>query len=76
MSYTKRGIVLVSEETGAKVEFESINAAARFAGTNFANMQKAAMTGGLVKGWRAFETPETIRRRIESLQETLEILEK
>lgn len=73
-SYSKRGIVLINEETGERTDFESINAAAVFLGTNFSNLQRAALYNGKLKDWRVYESPEAIGAHIRDLEEQLRIL--
>lgn len=74
--FKKRTIVLVNEETGEKLHFDSINGAARFARSTFAHIQRAAIYNGVANGWRVYEGPETIREHIEELKRQLEIVEK
>ena len=76
MARTRRGIVLINEESGEKKEFSSINSAASFVGTNFANIQMAAFRGGTYNGWRVFENAESIRRHIRDLEAMLKIVEQ
>lgn len=75
MNYKKKEIILISTETGERKDFSSINGAARFLGVVFRNIQNAALYNGIVKGWRVFESPDTIRKHIEELKEQLRILE-
>lgn len=72
--YKKKAIVLINEETGERQDFDSINAAAVFVGVNFSNLQRAAVYNGVLKGWRVYESPETIRTHIRDLEEQLRIL--
>jgi len=73
--HNQRAIVLISESTGERVDFDSINAAARFIGANFSAVQRAAMYNGTYNGWRVYESPESIRQHIKDLEAQLEILE-
>lgn len=75
MSYTKRGIVLINEDSGERKEFSSINSAARFLKTNFANIQMTAFRGGSCRGWLVLEDAGSIRRHIKDLEEQLKIVE-
>lgn len=75
MAYIKREIILINEETNERINFKSLNAAARFLGATFSNVQTAAVYNGIVKGWRVYESPETIRKHIKVLQYQLEYLE-
>lgn len=72
----KRTIVLVNEETGERLHFDSINGAARHARTTFAHIQRAAIYNGVANGWRVYEGPETIREHIAELQRQLKVVEE
>lgn len=71
----KKGIVLINEATGERKDFSSINGAAVFLQTVFANVQRVAMYNGTLRGWRVYYTPETIRRQIRDLEDQLQLLE-
>lgn len=72
----KRGLVLVNNETQEVKLFESVNAAARFLGSNYANVQIAMFrVGGSVSGWKVYESSESILEHIEALRNTLEYVE-
>ena len=69
----KRGLVLVNNETQEVKLFESVNAAARFLGSNYANVQIAMFrVGGICAGWRVYEGSESILERIDALTQELE----
>ena len=71
----RRSIILISEETGERKDLPSINRAAAFLKTTFSNVQRAAIYNGVWKGWRVFESPESIRKHIAELEEQLRVLE-
>lgn len=73
--YNVRKIVLINEETGERKDCKSINEAARFLSAQFLHVQRAAMYNGMVKGWRVYEDPDTIRQHIADLEEQLKFLE-
>lgn len=75
MANNKRAIILINEETGERKECASINAAARFLSATFGNVQTAAVYNGVCKGWRVYESPESIRQHIKDYQAQLKILE-
>lgn len=75
MSKEKKSIVLINEATGERKELGSINAAARFLGTTFFAVQRAAMYNGTWDGWRVYDNPDTIRMRIAALEEQLKVVE-
>lgn len=74
-TYKKRAIVLINEVTGERKDFPSLNGAARFLGATFANVQTAAMYNGVCKGWRVYESADTIRKHIKDLEAQLKIVE-
>lgn len=73
--YKRRKIILINEKTGERLDFDSINSAAIKLGTNFSNVQRAAMYNGVYNGWRVYEGPETIRKHIQELEKQLRIVE-
>lgn len=75
MTYKKRAIVLINEESGERKDFNSINGAAKFLGATFGNVQTAAIYNGTWKGWRVYESADTIRQHIKELQEQLKVVE-
>ena len=70
-----RGIVLINTESGARKEFKSLNGAARFLGTTFFNVQRAAMYNGMLSGWKVYEDPDSIRKHIADLEAQIKELE-
>lgn len=67
--------MLINMETGERKDLASINAAASFLGTNFSNVQRAAIYNGTLHGWRVYESPEAIKRHIAELERQLKDLE-
>lgn len=74
-NYKRRAVILINEETGERLDFESINAAAAMLRTNFSNVQRAAVYNGVYNGWRVYESAETIREHISELERQLKIVE-
>lgn len=74
MLYSRKGIIAINEETGERKDFPSINAAARELESTFKNIQTAAIYNGYVKGWRVYESADTIRLHIKDLERQLEIV--
>lgn len=72
----KRAIVLINQETGERKDFGSINAAARFLGATFCNIQTQAVYNGVCKGWKVYESPDSIRKHIEDYEAQLKVLEQ
>lgn len=73
--YNQRAIVLINDETGERKNFSSVNAAARFLGVTFCNIQRAALYNGSMYGWRVYESPDAIRKHIADLENQLKVLE-
>lgn len=71
----RKSLVLINEETGERKDFTSITAAATFLKTTFSNVQRAAIYNGTWKGWKVYESPESIKRHIIELEEQLKVLE-
>ena len=74
-AYNQRAIVLINDETGERRDFSSVNAAAKFLGVTFCNIQRAALYNGSMFGWRVYESQEAIRQHIRDLEEQLKVLE-
>lgn len=74
MLYSRKGIVAINEETGERKDFSSINAAARELSSTFRNIQVAAIYNGNVKGWKIYESAESIKQHIKDLEKQLEIV--
>lgn len=70
-----KGIIIINEETGERKDFPSVNAAAVFLQTNFSNVQRAAIYNGTWKGWKVYESPDSIRKHISDLENQLKELE-
>lgn len=71
----RKGIVLIHVETGERKDFDSINAAARFIGTTFCNLQRTGIYNGVCKGWKVYESADTIRQHIKELEDQLKVVE-
>jgi len=74
-TYTKREIILIHEDTGERLDFESINSASNYLGTTFSNVQRAAIYNGVLRGWRVYESADAIRKHIDDLKLQLKVLE-
>lgn len=70
----RKGVILINLETGERKDFPSINGAARFLGVVFHQIQTAALYNGNVKGWKVYESPETVRKHIKDLERQLKDL--
>lgn len=75
MSRPVRKVVAVNIETGERREFNRSVDCAVFLGVEHANIRQAVERNGSCRGWRLYDTPEYIRKRIEILQEQLAEIE-
>lgn len=73
--YKRRAIVLINEYSGERLDFDSINGAAKFLHATFANIQRAAIYNGTFNDWRVYESPESIREHIKDYEAQLKVLE-
>lgn len=71
----RRRIIAVNEETGERKEFESEYALAKELGMSISAVQITRLRGTAAKGWKIFDTPENIRKRIAILEEQIALLE-
>ena len=71
----KSGIVLIKERTGEREDMESASAAAKFLNVTPQSIKVAALTNSVRNGWKVYEDPVTIRKRIKSLKDQLSVLE-
>lgn len=70
-----RKLIGINIETGEKREFASTYAFAREMKTSTQNVSMAVIRGGSCAGWKLYDTPENIRKRIEELKQQLEELQ-
>lgn len=71
----KRKIIAIHEETGERREFESASAFAQEFGMSQGTISNVMNVGGTAKGWRLYDTPNNIRKRIAELEAQIEMLE-
>ena len=68
--------MLVNDKTNEVKIFDSVNGAAKFLGSNYANVQIAMFrVGGICSGWHVYEGSESIRKHIEDLYQVLGYVE-
>lgn len=76
MANSEKKIFAVNTATGESKVFASHNDAARTLGATYQQVQIAVLRGGAVRGWRVYDTPENIRKRIAELEEQLKMFEE
>ena len=67
-----RKVIAINQKTGERKEFKSTYAAAVFLLTATQNVMQALDRGGVCCGWKLYDTPERIQKRIEQLNKMLE----
>lgn len=75
MARPTRPIIAIHEEIGERKEFESLNKAGEWLGVKHTAIYLAVAAGQSVKGWKVYDTPENIRKRIEKMKEDIKMLE-
>jgi len=74
MERKTRKIVGINLTTGEKREFPSTYAFAKEMGTSTQNTLLALQRSGSCAGWKLYDCPENIRKKIKELQKQLEEL--
>lgn len=70
-----RKVIAINEATGERKEFESVYAARKALGTSSASVVISLGVGTAVKGWKVYDSPENIRKRIAELEAQIKMLE-
>lgn len=71
----KRAVIAINEETGEKRAFESAYVFAKEVGINPGSAINILQAGGSAKGWKLYDTPDNIRKRIAELEAQIKMLE-
>lgn len=71
-----RPVIAINEATGERVQYNSVYALAKALGVRNSHVMIAISMGNAVNGWRVYDTPENIRKRIEEMERTIEMLIK
>ena len=72
----QRKIIAISEETGERRQFGSLYEAAKEMKTNSGNLITGIACNTAVKGWKVYDTPDNIRKRIAELEAQIKMLEE
>lgn len=75
MGRTSRKIVAVNVESGKRKEFNRSIDCASFLGVGHANIRQAVERNGSCRGWKLYDSPDTLRARISDLERQLAELE-
>lgn len=76
MARQSRRLVAVNVETGERREFGSAYECAIALRAGHAAVLAALDRNGTCCGWKMYDTPETLRKRIDELREQLEEIER
>lgn len=68
----KNELIAVNEQTGEVLKYDSEYALAKVIGCNSNSVNAARRLFTSIKGWKVYDTPENIEKRIEELREVLE----
>lgn len=75
MARQSRKVIAVNVKTGERRTFESAYECAMELGTGHCNALAALNRNGVCFGWKLYDTPEYLRKRIEELKKQLEELQ-
>lgn len=70
-----RKVMAIKESSMEKRIYDTVYLCAKDLGTNSANVLQALNRNGICCGWRLYDHPETLRKRIEKLQMDLQYVE-
>ena len=76
MGRKTKPVIAISIETEERKEFGSVFECAHILGVSTTAVLVAVSRGTTVKGWKLYDSPENIRRRIKELKKQIEMLEK
>lgn len=75
MARPAKKVVAVNVETGERKDFNSQYAAAMFLGVSNTHICACIRAGTTLRGWKFYDSPESIKKRIKELQKQLKELE-
>ena len=75
MGRPSRKVLAVNIETGERKEFESAYDCSIFFNTGHANVRQAIDRNGVCCGWKLYDSPDNLRKRIAELQRQLAEIE-
>lgn len=71
-----RPVIAFNEQTGERREFASTYIFAKEIGVQQGSVVNTIRTGGSIKGWKLYDTPDNIRKRIAELEAQIKMLEE
>ena len=74
MGRPAKKVIAVNTETGERKEFGSQYSAAMFLGVSNTHVCACIRAGTELRGWKFYDTPENIRKRIKELKKQLKDL--
>ena len=76
MARETRPVIAINEVSGERVEYGSVYAAAKGLGVTHTHIIISLSTGSAAKGWKVYDTPENLRKRIKEIVGIINMLEK
>lgn len=70
-----RKVIAINEVTGERKDYDSVYAAKNALGTTASAIVISLGVGTAVKGWKVYDSPDYIRKRIAELEAQIEMLE-
>ena len=74
MARETRPVIAINEQTGERKQFDSVYAAGKGLKASHTQVLICMALGTAVYGWKVYDTPENIRKRIQTLEETIKYL--
>ena len=75
MARVTRPVIAINETTGERIEFPSIYAAGNALGVSHNHVLISLGTGTSAKGWKVYDTPENLRKKVQEIEGIIEMLE-
>ena len=76
MAQVTRPVIAINEATGERREFGSAYAAGKEFGTNHTHVLISMSMGTAVRGWKVYDTPKNLRKRIGEIEGIIKMLNK
>lgn len=71
----KRPVIAIHEVTGERKDYDGVYSCAKEMKISNSAVIISLSTGTAIKGWKVYDTPENIRKRIQVLEEQIKIVE-
>ena len=74
MARETRPVIAINEATGERKEFKSVYCAAKELGASHTQILISLAMSSAVHGWKVYDTPENIHKRIIELEGIIDML--